>query len=391
VNRSVRRAVIALLASALLVGLPAGGSREVIAGTSVYRCTDPSGTLLFTNRPSADASCELFMTSPAEAEANPPAASAPTVLPSESTRAVLLNNKGLQRFFDKLHLLQQGGLQKVTVFHIGDSHVRSDSFARTVAAGLQSEFGSLGGAFCFPVEKPKKKKAAKKPAAPPAQPPKPSITVTRRPIFPVKPVSATLAGAGNSCYTINALPESSDGTGIRYFSYGVNGKTFSWYAQQPALVTQLRNYQPDIVIVTLGTNDAFGKLSYESALEAIDSLVRVVLTAAPESEILLMSPPDAFMRGTSNPHIVTLQRAILDYADHNDLAAWDFLTAMGGTGSMTAWLRAGLARPDRIHFSSDGYVLMGEKLLTAILDNYRQYLAGSPAPSPAGPRVTAIY
>ena len=157
------------------------------------------------------------------------------------------------------------------------------------------------------------------------------------------------------------------------------------------MITQLRNYQPDIVIVTLGTNDAFGKLSYESASEAIDSLVRVVRAAAPESEILLMSPPDAFMSGTSNPHIVTLQRAILDYADRNGLAAWDFLTAMGGTGSMTAWLRAGLARPDRIHFSSDGYVLMGEKLLTALLDNYRQYLAGSPTLSPAEPRVTAIY
>ena len=344
----------------------------------IYRCRDAAGNVTFTNRKPSDQQCEIFRESSfSSAEREEPAPAAPPAalrLPiGEGAAANYLHGQGLAFFYEKLKALQEGKSSQVTIFHVGDSHVSSETFARTIAAGLQSEFGAMGGSFCLPVEKPVKKKKGKSPAAKP-QTQAPAVKVARRPIFPVKPVSATLAGEGNRCYTITSVPMSPESEGIRYFSYGVVGKTFSWYAQQPVLEFQLKNYKPDIVIVTLGTNDAFGKPTYEAAWQSIDRFVSTVRAVTPESAILLMSPPDCFLRsGRVNRDAAVVQRAIIEYADQHGLTAWDLYTAMGGAGSMDSWLAANLARPDRVHFSSDGYALIGEMFLSAVLEGYQQY------------------
>ena len=358
---------------ATLLSLPGYAAAEPI-----YRCRDGAGSLTFTNRKPVDQQCDIFRESsfpPAEPEEPvTAAASAALHLPvGEGAAEAYLHGPGLAFFYEKFRALQDGKSRQVTVFHVGDSHVSSETFARTIAAGLQSEFGAMGGSFCLPAEKSVKKKQGKSPAAkPPGQ--APAVKVARRPIFPVKPVSATLAGEGNRCYTITSVPMSPESEGIRYFSYGVVGKTFSWYAQQPVLEFQLKNYSPDIVIVTLGTNDAFSKPTYESAWQSIDRFVTTVRAVTPDSAILLMSPPDCYLRnGLNNRDAAVVQRAIIDYADRHGLTAWDLYGAMGGAGSMNSWLAANLARSDRVHFSSDGYALIGEMFLSAVLEGFQKY------------------
>ena len=37
---------------------------------------------------------------------------------------------------------------------------------------------------------------------------------------------------------------------------------------------------------------------------------------------------------------------------------------------MDRWLSAGLARPDRIHFTPEGYTILGNLLFNALMDAY---------------------
>ena len=45
---------------------------------------------------------------------------------------------------------------------------------------------------------------------------------------------------------------------------------------------------------------------------------------------------------------------------------------MGGYGSMQDWTAAGLGQSDKIHFTPEGYRLLGDLLFNAIMDCYRK-------------------
>ncbi|MBO4755960.1 MAG: hypothetical protein J5519_04285, partial [Bacteroidales bacterium] len=49
---------------------------------------------------------------------------------------------------------------------------------------------------------------------------------------------------------------------------------------------------------------------------------------------------------------------------------WDWYGIMGGMGSMAAWQQAGLAQSDKIHFTTEGYRLLGDMLFEALMDYY---------------------
>lgn len=394
-SRAARRLLPLLATLVAALAMPGLIGR---AGGAIYLCTDPSGIPLYTNSRQSGGDCVKVREETPAPGARPPEAPVagsttppvPHDYPPPGSGVGQIHGAGLGGFFLRLHQLQSGERKEVTVLHVGDSHVRADSFARTIATGLESDFGALGGAFCYPVEAPKKVKKKVQKKSSPATRAKARPRVPKRAVIPSRPLASILPGAGSKCFTITTLPDSPSGSGVRYYSYGAVGKTFAWYSRQPALTTLLQNSRPDIVIVTLGTNDAFARLEYDSAWRDIDRFVTAVRAVAPNSAILFTTPPDSFFRdGTGNPYIAVQQQAIIAYADRNGLAAWDFYTAMGGSGSMDSWLAADLALADRIHLNYDGYALKAEMLLEALRDGYRRFLAGNAAPDQGG-SVTAV-
>ena len=53
-----------------------------------------------------------------------------------------------------------------------------------------------------------------------------------------------------------------------------------------------------------------------------------------------------------------------------DAAFWDLFGIMGGAGSMDAWVNGGYARADHIHFTPEGYTVLGNLLFNALMDTY---------------------
>jgi len=64
-----------------------------------------------------------------------------------------------------------------------------------------------------------------------------------------------------------------------------------------------------------------------------------------------------------------------DLATNYHGAVWDLFDIMGGLKSSTSWRSAGLMASDRIHFSREGYNLLGDLLFNAIMASFDQYLA----------------
>ena len=46
---------------------------------------------------------------------------------------------------------------------------------------------------------------------------------------------------------------------------------------------------------------------------------------------------------------------------------------MGGKGAMRAWVTAGLAQRDHVHFTAPGYQRLGQTLFRDLMYNYEKY------------------
>ena len=58
--------------------------------------------------------------------------------------------------------------------------------------------------------------------------------------------------------------------------------------------------------------------------------------------------------------------AMMELAREYGGAMWDLYGIMGGEGSATQWRDAGLMKDDRLHFTKEGYELLGDMLYRAI-------------------------
>jgi hypothetical protein len=47
---------------------------------------------------------------------------------------------------------------------------------------------------------------------------------------------------------------------------------------------------------------------------------------------------------------------------------------MGGLNSMAVWETNGLAKKDKVHFTSAGYKIMGDLMFNAILKSYERHM-----------------
>ena len=73
----------------------------------------------------------------------------------------------------------------------------------------------------------------------------------------------------------------------------------------------------------------------------------------------------------ANPNTERVRQAMIELATELNGAVFDVYGLMGGIKSSEKWVEAGLMKKDRIHFTNEGYVLVGDLLYNAIDKNYQ--------------------
>lgn len=164
--------------------------------------------------------------------------------------------------------------------------------------------------------------------------------------------------------------------GITYSSVGVNGADTRAFLKCKRFANELNAINPDWIIISLGTNDAYAK-SFDENLFFLyyDSLLTVIRNVMPETPILLTTPGDSY-RGNKylNPNNEKAGKVIMQLADKHNAAVWDFFSIMGGLGSIDLWNRNGLTNTDRLHLNRIGYVLQGDLMFEAFVKAYDDFL-----------------
>ncbi len=166
--------------------------------------------------------------------------------------------------------------------------------------------------------------------------------------------------------------------GILYHSIGVNGAMYVNYTEE-AYVRQLALLRPSLLIVSMGTNETFGRRFDTGEFAAqIEAFLALVNRELPNTAILLTTPPECYRRVRSGKQRVYVRndnteraaRAIREAARREGVACWDLFAATGGKNSCRKWHASRLMGRDRIHFTKEGYQEQGTLLFRALMESY---------------------
>ena len=179
-------------------------------------------------------------------------------------------------------------------------------------------------------------------------------------------------------FTLTGTEPISGRKGINYYCSGVNGaRLTTWLEQCPDLPRDLQLVKPDLAIFAVGINDSACKavdFKPEVFKENYRRLIRLIREQSPDCAFVFITNNDSYRyisRGmTYNHNGPTVQKAMFELAKEYGAAVWDVFDIMGGKDSVIKWRNAGLVKSDRLHFTQEGYVLLGDMLYNALVDDY---------------------
>lgn len=161
--------------------------------------------------------------------------------------------------------------------------------------------------------------------------------------------------------------------GLLYHSMGVNGSSFERMSKIAEFFPQIRILNPDLIIVSLGTNDVQGRFRSEEYLKGLKQFMKPLRKYVPGVPVLFTLPPDSYKNGVVNSDLDKAASLLKKYALENRCAWWDLREVMGGAGSVSRWRNLGLAASDRKHYTPKGYMLQGHLFQQALLKGYKHY------------------
>jgi lysophospholipase L1-like esterase len=168
----------------------------------------------------------------------------------------------------------------------------------------------------------------------------------------------------------------SDDPGIVYHALGVNGSSFKSFAKCELFDEQLPYLHPDLVVISIGTNDTsdpdFDPDEYK---ERYARFIEQILAVNPHVALLLTVPNDSYVRRRyHNKNLVDARRIIFELASTYRAGVWDLYSMMGGAYSAKKWRNAKIMKSDLVHFTRDGYLLKGQLMHEALMDDYQIWL-----------------
>lgn len=174
-------------------------------------------------------------------------------------------------------------------------------------------------------------------------------------------------------------------SGVVLHSIGNNGACYQHYNQLDSFAARTAVFAPDLIIISLGTNEAFGNCRDTQAIKnEIHRLVSALKESNPEAAILLTTPMECDRRQrtrrgrrrrrrtvfATNTNCLTMRNIIMQYGVENNIAVWDLYTVAGGKGSAAKWVANSLlAKRDHVHCSAEGYRMQGKLLAEALIQS----------------------
>ena len=204
-----------------------------------------------------------------------------------------------------------------------------------------------------------------------------------------------LRAVGRGTVRLFGLRSLAERPGVVVHNVGVVGAQASnTLPGHPVLVeSQLRRLDPALLLLMLGTNDAYDdRLTVDQHEQRLTALIRRLRGAGDQPDCLVLSAPDFGDPNYRKARILRRNAALIRSVQRRVAAAercafWDLYAAMGGADSISRMQRAHppFAYRDRVHLTANGYRALGMLLHEALMGSYAAYLKARPGLKVSGP------
>lgn len=188
------------------------------------------------------------------------------------------------------------------------------------------------------------------------------------------------------------------GSSIDFIFHGINGSTYASWTQEQNMDIIVRE-APDLLIVSLGTNDSYSRrFSADGFRASIVAFLSKLRSVSPATRVVLTTPPACYLResrsrvvgytkgkgrrgrrsrrpiyqsSTSYSFNTSTKSAVgvLNYiANAEALPIINLNKEIGSKVQAEEWLRQGLMHSDRVHFTETGYSKQGELIAKALIE-----------------------
>lgn len=173
-------------------------------------------------------------------------------------------------------------------------------------------------------------------------------------------------------YNLNGFVIENNQSGIIYHSIGVNGAQMKDYNKYPLFFKQLPILEPDLIILSFGTNESYGRMSDTQYIYQLNEFVKNIRELNKDAVILAMTPPPSLHRQRRpNNYIVGYSTALMNLTD---IPVWDLYSRMGGASSIGTKGQFGkLMDRRKIHYNETGYQMQGEMFISDFIEAYTNY------------------
>lgn len=186
------------------------------------------------------------------------------------------------------------------------------------------------------------------------------------------------AGQKGGKFSLRGFLCDADGTGLIYSESGINGAAVPSWLKCEMFQDELTLLAPNLVIFAIGINDAntspesFSSEQFKQNYRMLIDRIRLV---NPNCAFIFVTNNDCHLRvgrrRGANTNSEQVEEAFFDLAREYKGAVWNLFRVMGGLGSSSKWVSAGLMQNDHIHFTARGYQMLGDLLFNAIVSDYR--------------------
>lgn len=177
----------------------------------------------------------------------------------------------------------------------------------------------------------------------------------------------------NNHFSLNGLVLENNKSGIIYHNIGVNGARLSDYNKSQLFFQQLKALEPDLIIISLGTNESFGKWSAEEFYTQTERFMEAIRSNYGQLPIILTTPPPSlFKKQDVNPYPANYANTLINKSITGGYATFDLHKAMGGDSTMTRLINQNLIARDRIHYTASGYEEQGFLFFQSLINNYEK-------------------
>ncbi|MGN0202227.1 MAG: GDSL-type esterase/lipase family protein [Candidatus Cryptobacteroides sp.] len=197
---------------------------------------------------------------------------------------------------------------------------------------------------------------------------------------PQDSVRIALSGTSGDFTLTGIFLDKASSHGISVSGVGVNGAGLLSYSRCTDFERDLGLVKPDLAILAIGINDAVStSFSEEVFKERYKALIARLRFVNPDCALLFVTNNDSYRRSRKKGYYVNqngprARQAFLELGRECGGGVWDQFEIMGGLESMKKWESAGLARKDKVHFTDDGYCLLGDLLYNALMEKYVEHL-----------------